>query len=329
MSKKSINKKIDCPLQHSQCIEDCFDINSPAFEEMMKIISEQKKLFGSEKLRGNEVHHIVPRAYYNKLNYNIDNSEENLVSLETRYHFQVHYYAWKCAKPLMVRSLCYAFQMMFNKYKKICGESDIIAASILYENFKNSKPPKKTYKRKYTEEELSKMSSERSKNLWAEKRDILIDKMSKPHNISDDFKLLKLEKLDLIKDLLSIDNKVYKPNLQSFIHFLDKNASMNLSRYNFQLEDHPIEHLILCKELNMAFTKKEWADFFSVSERTIQNTKNQNRKLFDTYSFEDIGKSTADIFSVMETLYPYYVNDPDIIYRIQQVMEEMVRINKG
>ena len=327
-NKKQKQKDIICPFSFESCVDECFDINNDNYKKMMKIIEEQKILYGTQRMHGNEVHHIVPRSYYRKKGYIIDNSDINLVSLETRYHFQVHYYAYQCAKPFIKRSLTYAFQMMMNKYKKICDEEDLISASILYENFKNSKPLPKKYQKKYTDEELHNFRIEHNKKMWSEKRDLLIQSFQgKKHTITEDFKLLEKEKIDYINHILSIvDNELQDTKcLKRFIHFLNPKSTMNLKRYNFQIKKprHMKPNLIYCKELDLCMTKKEWSDVFSVSERTIQDCKNMHKKLFNEYSFEDFGQSEiGGIFDIIL----YFKEHPSELEVFADLVKEKVNI---
>lgn len=45
-----------------------------------------------------QMHHIIPRYYYNMIGKEVDNSSDNLVNLLYKYHLLAHYYLSLCAK---------------------------------------------------------------------------------------------------------------------------------------------------------------------------------------------------------------------------------------
>lgn len=100
--------------EHFQQIEECFDTSSDFFAKMMSMLSSSK----IEKPALVHHHHIVPRSYFQKKKIKIDNSEQNIAIITPYEHCIVHYYAWKCAKPLMRRSMASAFHFMVNTATK-------------------------------------------------------------------------------------------------------------------------------------------------------------------------------------------------------------------
>lgn len=75
-------------------------------------------------------HHIIPKAYFKKLNQPIDNSEENLVNLLHKDHALAHYYIALATKdPYFLFSSMSALQhiMGFNKKMKQEDISDFIS----------------------------------------------------------------------------------------------------------------------------------------------------------------------------------------------------------
>ena len=107
---------------HTEQIQECFDITSPFFQEMMKIISRSDK--AKEPLHK---HHIVPRSYFSKIGEPIDNSNNNIAYLTPYEHCWAHYYAWKCSTPLMKKSMASAFHFMVNTATKGIRDIDTIA----------------------------------------------------------------------------------------------------------------------------------------------------------------------------------------------------------
>ena len=107
---------------NSNQLSECFDINSEFYDKMMKIISTSSK--EKEPLHR---HHIVPRSYFKKKKIDVDNSEENIAYLTPYEHCMVHYYAWKSAKPLMKKSMAYAWRCMVNAATRGLQNIDSIA----------------------------------------------------------------------------------------------------------------------------------------------------------------------------------------------------------
>ena len=112
-------------------LDAIFDTSSDAFKKMMAIISTAKEC----KLdpEGNHRHHIVPRSYFNKFGKEVDNSENNLVTLTPAEHFIVHYYAWKAARKVMKTSMAYAFRLMYRLAGKTIEEQHLVAISSAFE----------------------------------------------------------------------------------------------------------------------------------------------------------------------------------------------------
>lgn len=73
-----------------------FDVNSEFFREYMKIIQKNSDL---PKIRttGRQLHHIIPRSFFKKRCENVDNTENNIVSLSQSEHWLSHWLIWHCA----------------------------------------------------------------------------------------------------------------------------------------------------------------------------------------------------------------------------------------
>lgn len=88
-------------------LNECFDKNSGYFDNMVYIISFKKN--GKSKII--HKHHIIPRSYFQKKGLVVvDNN--NLAELTPFEHALVHYYAWKCAKPIIKKSMSMAWHYM-------------------------------------------------------------------------------------------------------------------------------------------------------------------------------------------------------------------------
>ena len=73
-----------------------FDTESEFFKEYLKII---KKNIDIPKVRttGRQLHHIIPRSFFKKRGENVDNTDNNIVSLSQSEHWLSHWLIWHCA----------------------------------------------------------------------------------------------------------------------------------------------------------------------------------------------------------------------------------------
>ncbi len=128
MAKESDMRKY-LMIKHDEQLEDAFDTSSKYFKEMMKIISTSNK----DKCPLHK-HHIVPRSWFTKNGYEVDNSDDNIAYITPYEHCMVHYYAWKCAKKIIKRSMAYAFRLMYNiAFKNIENVSSVSAIAVEYQ----------------------------------------------------------------------------------------------------------------------------------------------------------------------------------------------------
>ena len=77
--------------------ENYFDISSEYWKKVEKIY-EDSESFPKKVVKERNLHHKFPRSFSKKDGVDVDNDEDNLVSLSLADHFRVHYYLWKSAK---------------------------------------------------------------------------------------------------------------------------------------------------------------------------------------------------------------------------------------
>ena len=87
-------------------IEVCYEKND-FFYNMMELINNPDNGL-------TEQHHIIPRNYFYNNGLEIID-KDNLVSLSPKNHLLVHYYAWKCSKPIIYKSMLSAYWLMSQK----------------------------------------------------------------------------------------------------------------------------------------------------------------------------------------------------------------------
>ena len=94
--------------------ENYFDISSEYWKKVEKIYEENES-FPKKVVKERNLHHKFPRSFSKKDGVEIDNDEDNLVSLSLADHFRVHYYLWKSAKKGYRSMMARAFVFMRKK----------------------------------------------------------------------------------------------------------------------------------------------------------------------------------------------------------------------
>ena len=101
--------------------ENYFDISSEYWLKVEKIYEDSEN-FPKKVVKDRNLHHKFPRSFSKKDGVDIDNDEDNLVSLSLADHFRVHYYLWKCAKKGYRGMMAKAF--VFMRKKMVAYASD-------------------------------------------------------------------------------------------------------------------------------------------------------------------------------------------------------------
>ena len=94
--------------------ENYFDISSEYWKKVEKIYEENES-FPKKVVKERNLHHKFPRSFSKKDGVDIDNDEDNLVSISLADHFRVHYYLWKCSKKGYRGLMAKAFVFMRKK----------------------------------------------------------------------------------------------------------------------------------------------------------------------------------------------------------------------
>ena len=94
--------------------ENYFDISSEYWKKVEKIY-EDSESFPKKVVKDRNLHHKFPRSFSKKDGIDIDNDDDNLVSLSLADHFRVHYYLWKCAMKGYRAMMAKAFVFMRKK----------------------------------------------------------------------------------------------------------------------------------------------------------------------------------------------------------------------
>lgn len=94
-----------------------FDTESDYWKKIQKIYDENEK-YPKVVVSGRNLHHKFLRSFSRLEKTEIDNDEDNLVSLSEGDHFLVHYYLWKCTKQGFRRQTGYPVRFMYKKAAK-------------------------------------------------------------------------------------------------------------------------------------------------------------------------------------------------------------------
>lgn len=140
--------------------ENYFDINSEYWKKVQQIYTASEH-FPKKVVKDRNLHHKFPRSFSKKENVDIDDDEDNLVSLSLSDHFLVHYYLWKCAKKGFRQPMALAFSFMRKKMIVYASEETIEQLAKDYENI--MKDVVKAHRRENLSKETRKKMSEKSK----------------------------------------------------------------------------------------------------------------------------------------------------------------------
>ena len=99
-------------MQHDFSI--VFDTENEYWQRVLDIFAASES-YPKKKTKGRELHHKFPRSFSKKLGEEIDNSDENLISLSPADHFLVHYYYYLLANKGFRQPMALAFRLMARK----------------------------------------------------------------------------------------------------------------------------------------------------------------------------------------------------------------------
>ena len=113
--------------------ENYFDISSEYWKKAERIYEENES-FPKKVVKDRNLHHKFPRSFSKKDGTEIDDDEDNLVSLSLADHFRVHYYLWKCTKKGYRSMMAMAFTLMRKKAVVYATDETIEQIARDYEN---------------------------------------------------------------------------------------------------------------------------------------------------------------------------------------------------
>ena len=103
--------------------EKYFDTSSEYWEKLQKLYKENDH-FPKIVVSKRNLHHKFLRSFSKLEGTEIDNDEDNLVSLTEGEHFLAHYYIWKCTKKGYKNRTALPVNLMFKKsFKYLTDET--------------------------------------------------------------------------------------------------------------------------------------------------------------------------------------------------------------
>lgn len=179
--------------------ENYFDTSSEYWKKVEKIYEENES-FPKKVVKDRNLHHKFPKSFSKKDGAEIDNDEDNLVSLSLADHFRVHYYLWKCSKVGYRGLMAIAFVFMRKKMVKYASDETIEQLARDYENImkeaaeaiskeKKGKHLSEETRRKLSEARKGKYTGEKHSMYGKHHSDESKKKMSEAHkNMSEETK---------------------------------------------------------------------------------------------------------------------------------------------
>ena len=140
--------------------ENYFDISSEYWKKVEKIYEENGS-FPKKVVKDRNLHHKFPKSFSKKDGAEIDNDEDNLVSLSLADHFRVHYYLWKCAKKGYRSMMAKAF--VFMRKKMVAYASDETIEQLAKDYEEAMKEAAEAMKGKHHSEETKKKIADAKK----------------------------------------------------------------------------------------------------------------------------------------------------------------------
>ena len=163
--------------------ENYFDISSEYWKKVEKIYEENES-FPKKVVKERNLHHKFPRSFSKKDGVDVDNDDDNLVSLSLADHFRVHYYLWKSAKKGYRSMMAMAFTLMRKKMVVYASDETIEQIAKDYEAamkdaydaiskvMKGKKLSEETKKKLYEANKGKKRSEETRKKMSEAKKNI-------------------------------------------------------------------------------------------------------------------------------------------------------------
>jgi hypothetical protein len=322
-------------INFSQYWDDCFDKKSEYYLKYLDLLaSVDEEERGTDIENGYEVHHIIPRSYFEKIGIKVDNSKNNLIKFTPSEHYMAHYYMSKCAKPIIKHSMIYALYLMTQTATTRKCDFSAEQFAKFYEEVKLDfiKCQKvNTNLRNLTQEQrhknFIKAMKSRSENM--DYRKYLSDRM-KGNKINEGNLRYSLEEINLMTSMHNIGytlKEIRKYFLISSV-FLRKQVESAKKKWGkdkvvefIELPERTGDKYLYDKETDNILTMQEVMQKENISDYILR------KKLkADNYKYCLI--EYVSISDIVDFLLPHYKKDPFIIDRLRTILDLMVKYNE-
>ena len=115
----------------NEVLKEIMNENSIYYQLLLDIYNNNES-FPKKREPGRDLHHKVPKFYFKMNNKEIDNSDNNLVSLSKKDHFLAHYYIWRGANEAYCGKAAAPVNFMLKYVTKGISTSNITDEDIIY-----------------------------------------------------------------------------------------------------------------------------------------------------------------------------------------------------
>jgi hypothetical protein len=314
--------------------KECFDPTAEGYLDLIELITDNER--DTKKEKGFEIHHIIPRSYFQKKEKEIDNSEINLLKLLPNEHYMAHYYMSKCAKKIIKRSMVYALHLMTitatkRKCKFSAEQFSVMYAEVKAEFSKVQKIHCSFHDLTAEQRHYGFVKAMKNRSNNAEYRKYLSDRM-KGNKCGEGHLKYSLEEINAITGMYNLGFTYEEINRYFKIshHTVKTQVERAIKKYG-------AENVIPINENNENTGKRATVYVYDkLLDNIIPKTEAEKREGVSDNTFlkrmqkEDYRYcitervSIADIF---DWLYPLFCEDPAIIDRIRVELEKMKEIN--
>lgn len=155
-----------------------FDTENELWQRVLDIYSKNAN-YEKKVVNNRNLHHKFPKSFSKALGEEVDNDEDNLISLSLAEHFLVHYYYYKLAKKGFRKSMSLAFRLMARNGIKHITPATAEAIAKDYEEACKISPMKGKH---HTKESKIKMSEAR-KGRISPRKGVTLSEETKRKNI--------------------------------------------------------------------------------------------------------------------------------------------------
>lgn len=272
--------------------EKYFDTSTDYWRKVQEIYEENDE-YPKKVVPNRNLHHKFMRSFSKAENVAIDNDYDNLVSLDFASHFLVHYYLWKCSKKGYRSKCALAFTYMRKKMTKYIDDDTVEMMALDYANLMRDISTVHAI--------IGRRVLNDPNHPWNNKtKKQLIEASKKAH---ETIKLRPDYKDVCYRCGAALRGKTYK-------------------------EAYGEEKAKVLSEKRTKANNLRWEKYYNDLERIKNILGDSDEKI--VLSPEETGYARKKVITLSEMvhwLWRYYEKDPEIITRLEKLLNEMKEIN--